>query len=250
MQLGKNSKTSLDSGFATPIQISTTLLCYIRRGKRERDPHEFADRCSALSEKIVCKVDDTAVQRIHNENADRMLLASFVAGLAGKTSRQTRFSNPPYLDQALKIALTVQEAEKQETFSVSFYASFNDTRKLHSPRLTRHDNHEPHGSAEARRAGNRTETQRVMSSRDRNRAKTSANSNEQTKVVLRCYESEGFGHFARDCPKRLNREASSTDLPGKGNPREHSQPPDQTSQRTNRECRKKPRIRETSKRCD
>jgi len=67
-----------------------------------------------------CKVDDPEAQRIHKENADRMLLASFVAGLAGEAGRQTRFSNPQSPDQALKIALTVQEAEKQEKFSESF----------------------------------------------------------------------------------------------------------------------------------
>jgi hypothetical protein len=46
-----------------------------------------------------------------------MLLASFVAGLASQSGRQTRFSNSQSLDQVLKIALTAQEAEKQETFS-------------------------------------------------------------------------------------------------------------------------------------
>jgi len=54
----------------------------------------------------------TAAQRSHNENADRMLLASLVAGLAGEAGRQTRFSKPQTLDQALKIELTVQEAKK------------------------------------------------------------------------------------------------------------------------------------------
>ena len=212
-----------------------------RQGRNET-PQEFADRCRALSQKIVCKVDDPAAQRIHNENADRMLLASFVAGLAGQAGRQTRYSNPQSLDQALKIALTVQEAEKQEKFSESFYASFNDSLRLHSPGRTRRDSHEPRGSAEARRANNRTQTQRNMTSRSRNRPKTSANRNDETKAALRCYECEGFGHFARECPTRLNREASSTDSPGKGNPRERtrrSQPPDHPSQRMNRECRKK-----------
>ena len=75
-------------------------------------------------------MDDPAAQRIHNENADRMLPASFVAGLAGQAGRQTRFSNTQSLDQVLKIALTVQEAEKQEKFSESFYASFNDSLRL------------------------------------------------------------------------------------------------------------------------
>jgi hypothetical protein len=40
------------------------------------------------------KVDDPIVQGIHYENADRMLLASFVAGLTGIPGRQVRFSNP------------------------------------------------------------------------------------------------------------------------------------------------------------
>jgi hypothetical protein len=46
-----------------------------RQGRNE-SPQEFADRCRALSQKIVCKVDDPAAQRIHNENVKRMLLAS------------------------------------------------------------------------------------------------------------------------------------------------------------------------------
>jgi hypothetical protein len=131
--------------------------------------------------------------------------------------------------------------EKEETFSESFYASFNDLLKLHSPGRTRHDSHESRGSAEARRANSCTQTQHNMTPRSRNRPKTSANRNEQTKAALGCYECEGFGHFARECPTRLNREASSIDSPGKGNPRERTrrlQPPDQPSQRTNRECRK------------
>jgi hypothetical protein len=65
-------------------------------------------------------VDDPAAQRIHNENADRMLLAGYVASLAGEAGRQTRFSNLQSLKQALKTALTVQEPEQQEKFSESF----------------------------------------------------------------------------------------------------------------------------------
>jgi len=150
--------------------------------------------------------------------------------------------NPQSLDHALKIALTVQEVEKQETFSESIYASFNDWSKQHSSSRTRHDSHEPHGSAEARRAGNRTQTQRNTTSRSRNRLKTSGNRNEQSEAALGCYEFERFGHFVRECPTRLNWKACSTDSPGKGIRRKctrRSQPPDLRSQRMNRECRKK-----------
>jgi len=123
-------------------------------------------------------VDDPAVPHIHNENADQMLLASFVAGLAGEAGRQTRFSDPQSLNLALKIVLTVQKSEKQETFHESFYATFNDSLRLHSPGRTRHDSHKARGSAEARRANNRTQTQRNITPRSRNRPKTSANRNE------------------------------------------------------------------------
>ena len=53
-----------------------------RQGKNE-DSQPFADRCRALSQKIMCGVNDPLAQRMHNENDERMLLVSFVAGLTG-----------------------------------------------------------------------------------------------------------------------------------------------------------------------
>ena len=47
------------------------------RQGRNVTPLEIADRCRALSQKTVCKVADPLTQRIHFENAERMLLASF-----------------------------------------------------------------------------------------------------------------------------------------------------------------------------
>jgi tRNA A37 N6-isopentenylltransferase MiaA len=93
-----------------------------RQGKNE-DPQAFADRCRALAQKIVQKSDDPQAQRIHQENVERMLLASFVAGLFGAHGRQVRYANPQAMKQALTIALSVQEAEKQERFNESFYAN-------------------------------------------------------------------------------------------------------------------------------
>jgi hypothetical protein len=62
-------------------------------------------------------VDDPVAQRVHNENAERMILATFVTGLKGIPGRQVRYANPQTLEQALQIALFVQEAERQEKFS-------------------------------------------------------------------------------------------------------------------------------------
>jgi len=72
-----------------------------RQAKGE-DPQAFADRCKELAGKIICKVEDPVAQRIHNENSERMLLASFVTGLVGNPGTQCRYANPHSMDQALK----------------------------------------------------------------------------------------------------------------------------------------------------
>jgi hypothetical protein len=63
-----------------------------RQGRNEYTK-ESADRCRGLSQTIICKVDDRLFQRIHRENAEHMLLASFVARLTGVPSRQVSYAN-------------------------------------------------------------------------------------------------------------------------------------------------------------
>jgi len=57
------------------------------RQKKNESPQQFADRCRALSQKIMCKTSDPVAQSIHRENAELMLLASFVSGLVCRTAR-------------------------------------------------------------------------------------------------------------------------------------------------------------------
>jgi hypothetical protein len=87
-----------------------------RQGRNET-PQEFSDRCRALSQKILCKVDNPLAQSIHYENADQMFLASFVSGLTGVPGRQVRFQKPQTLDQALKIAHSVQMQTTRKVFT-------------------------------------------------------------------------------------------------------------------------------------
>jgi hypothetical protein len=65
----------------------------LRQGRSET-PQKFADRCKALSQKIICKVDDLLAHCIHCENAEQILLDSIVAGLTGVPSRQVRYADP------------------------------------------------------------------------------------------------------------------------------------------------------------
>jgi len=105
------------------------------RQAKDEDPQAFADRCRELAGKIICKVEDPEAQRIHNENSERMLLASFVTELTGNPGTQCRYANPQSMGQVLKIALSVQEAERQEKISESFYANFDRSVRLMSKSL-------------------------------------------------------------------------------------------------------------------
>jgi hypothetical protein len=132
-------KDVLTTGFVTPTPISATSWGYKQPDSPGNESiKESADRCSALAQEIVCKVEDPLAQRIYFQNADRILLACFAAGIRG---RQVRFSNPHDLDQALRTALSVQEGEKQDRFNKSFYTSFDNSLRIRSRSPTRHVDH-------------------------------------------------------------------------------------------------------------
>jgi hypothetical protein len=86
-------------------------------------------------------VDEPLAQTDHYENAERMLLATFVSGLAGEPGRQVRYANPSTMEKALHIALSVEQAERQEKYNEAFYARFESSPNLksRSPSRTLHD---------------------------------------------------------------------------------------------------------------
>jgi hypothetical protein len=131
-----------------------------RQAKHE-GPQEFADRCRALAQKIMCKDSDPVAQWIHRENVERMLLASFVAGLSGEIGKQVKFQNPQDLRQALT-ALAVREALKQEKFAETFYTKFNK-----SVRLSTRQDREPAERHSPRRAANHLGARRYARGADR-----------------------------------------------------------------------------------
>ena len=73
-------------------QYHFTKLQTARQGKNE-SPQQFADRCKSLAQKVMIKSADPQIQRIHKENADRVLLASFGLGLTGTAGYQVRISH-------------------------------------------------------------------------------------------------------------------------------------------------------------
>ena len=136
------------------------------RQAKNVDHLQFADRCGGLAQKIIRKLDDPVAQSVDNVNADLMLLSSFITGFIGAAGRQVRYSNPGTLQQALQIALSVQEAERQEKFSESFYANSDRSVRLtsKSPSRSYREDEEPRRLNDSRavngprRQRNRTST--------------------------------------------------------------------------------------------
>jgi hypothetical protein len=79
-----------------------------------KQPHHFAGRYRALAQKVMCNSEDPTSQRVHSELTYRMFLASFICVLSCQPAKQVRYANPQTFSEALRIAPTVKEAEKQE----------------------------------------------------------------------------------------------------------------------------------------
>jgi len=161
------------------------------RQRRNEGPQEFADRCRAFAQKLVCKVDDPQAQRIHQENAERILLAAFVSGLIGMPGKQCRYSNTQNLQQALSIALTVEQAEKQDRFYDSFYTRYDKTVRLLARSPSRKKRGEDRSSRKDSSPAAKPSTQGPSSSGNFFR-------NVKTESALRCYECQGVEHFAEE----------------------------------------------------
>jgi len=121
----------------------------------------------------------------------------------------------------LSIALSVQEAEKQEKINESFYTRFENSVRLLSrslERTYREDSSSRH-SADTH-AVNLTRGQHYKAPHCTEKPMTSGTRSSQTKAALKCNECEGMGDFTTECPTRLEREAKPSDSPGRKNPSE------------------------------
>jgi hypothetical protein len=141
---------------------------------------------------------------VHQENAERMLLATFVAGLTGTPGRQVRHAIPQTVQQALQIAISVQEAESKNGLT-SFYRRFENSVNLHprSPCSSGSDN-ETSSHSGAMHAPSTSNGQRSSLPR---KERGQSDRNTPTKAALRCYEC--IRHFDRECPTMFTREGDS-----------------------------------------
>jgi len=170
-----------------------------RQGKNE-SPQQFADHCMNLAQKVTIKSADPQIQRIHKENADCILLASFVSGLTGTVGYQVRISHTGSLGDASNLAVSVQEAERQERFNESFYNwSEKSVQLLSEPKgrpFSGNRNCRYPGETHAYGQG-RSQCQSAPVSK--NRAEHQKNRKTRTEVAARCYECDGRGNFVQEC---------------------------------------------------
>jgi len=204
----------------------------------------------------LCRVDDPLAQRIHNENAERILLASFVAGLTGSPGRQVRYRNPQTLQQVISVALAVQEAEKQERFNESFYTQFDRSVRLlsRSPSRTGRVDDRPRRPADSH-AGSIKHSQKREPSRSAGKPPPSRTTrNAQTEAAVRCYECKDWDIMQENVPLDQNGRAIAQ-ARREGETRAHvlgvrAHLARSPKTRRNGEAPRKRPVRETSERCE
>jgi hypothetical protein len=97
------------------MQLQTT------RQKKYENPQEFLDRCLSLAMKTVPKVEEPAFQKCHYDQAQRILLSTFIAGSSGNSGQRLRFQMPATVEQTLQIAVTVFQTEAQEKRYLTYF---------------------------------------------------------------------------------------------------------------------------------
>ena len=119
-QPGSYLRKPSGNGTGMSIWNSTTLRNCKRQDGKNESPQQFADRCKNLAQKVMIKSADPQIQHIHKENADRMLLASFVSGLTSTAGYEVRILHTESLRETLNLAVFVEDAERQQRFNESF----------------------------------------------------------------------------------------------------------------------------------
>ena len=165
----------------------------LRGRKQQKHPKSFWIRCRSLAMKTVPKVHDPLLQ-FHYDEAQRMLLSSFTAGLGGNAGQKVRFKMPATVDQALQISITIFEAEAQEKRYLAFFSN----SETHG--MSRCNFSQPWKTFGKPEYGQNTranqDTSHVSRKQRQQNARTTNTSREGRLLCFRCWKP---GHFAREC---------------------------------------------------
>ena len=110
-----------------------------------------------------------------------------------------RFSTPAIAEEALRIAVTVSQAELQELRNNAFYlesevAEISPAGRIREPALR---------NTGAKAVANNGDPRRKSSQAgQRQHDKREITRNAQSTDTVQCYECRGFGHYAHDCANK------------------------------------------------
>jgi hypothetical protein len=200
---------------------------YMARQKKSETAQEFLDRCRLLARRTIPCDTDAALQQVYNQQAEQMLLSAFTKGLGGTAGRQVRFSSPATAEEALRIAVTVTQAEIQETRDGAFYANAEVADVTPAGRVR-----EPAGQhVNARQSGSSTRTTRKPKRATQRHPQTNeAVINGQPDKTITCFECREYGHYARDCANRRQKQVDSNAAPNGENSASQTRANEQTPQ--------------------
>jgi hypothetical protein len=87
--------------------------------------------------RTIRKVNDEETQRIINEETEGRLLAAYVHGLRGIVGQQVQFQMPSTMEQAMRLAVTVENVEKHRQLTEGTKQIFAARRDVECFRCTK-----------------------------------------------------------------------------------------------------------------
>jgi hypothetical protein len=179
----KNFKAAFENRFRDNRSDQYHFL-QLQRAKQlpEEGIREFSDRVVNLGRKIIPQLDDPNAQHKCNVLANKMIIAAFTEGLRGNLGNHARIAVPTKMEDAVNIALTVEQAEASKKHGDTFYV---ENRSGH-----------PHQSRAPETRRKRDEGP----NRGNEREEVDWEDSEMT-----CFACGGKGHRSRDCATRKAR---------------------------------------------